>query len=175
MTDPPSAMRTEDHAEPGPVVVAFDGSDPGRAALEQAVALFPTHRLIVATVWEPGLALAVMPASDLAGYSYSGPSVEQIRMVDQANRDHAVAVAEAGVALARNLGATAEPDATRDALNVADTLLALAEQEDAAAIVVGSRGLGATRARLMGSTSRRLLHDARRPVVVVRERERPER
>jgi nucleotide-binding universal stress UspA family protein len=33
---------------------------------------------------------------------------------------------------------------------------------------VGSRGLGAVKARLLGSTTRRLLHESHRPVLVVR-------
>jgi nucleotide-binding universal stress UspA family protein len=34
--------------------------------------------------------------------------------------------------------------------------------------VVGSRGLGGIKARVLGSTSRKLLHDTHRPVLVVR-------
>jgi nucleotide-binding universal stress UspA family protein len=35
-------------------------------------------------------------------------------------------------------------------------------------MVVGSRGLGGIKARLLGSTSRKLLQHTRRPVLVVR-------
>ncbi|WCB93091.1 TRAP-T-associated universal stress protein TeaD [Baekduia alba] len=150
-------------------MVAFDGSRPARAAVERAVALFPEHRLIIATAWEPGLALAIMPIADTTGFNYSSPSVDQIRMVDDAQHDHASAIAEAGAALARELGAVAEADATREELKAADALVALAERTDAAAIVIGSRGHGGAKARLLGSTSRRVLHLAHRPVLVVRE------
>jgi nucleotide-binding universal stress UspA family protein len=46
--------------------------------------------------------------------------------------------------------------------------VAVAEDRDARAIVVGSRGLGGFKARFLGSTSRKLLHDTHRPVLVVR-------
>jgi nucleotide-binding universal stress UspA family protein len=46
-------------------------------------------------------------------------------------------------------------------------LLALARDVDAALIVVGSRGLGAVRAALLGSFSTGVLADAPCPVVVV--------
>ena len=52
-------------------------------------------------------------------------------------------------------------------VNIADTVISTAEERNAAAIVVGSRGLGALKSKLFGSTSRRILDDARRPVVVV--------
>ncbi len=55
----------------------------------------------------------------------------------------------------------------RDDTSVAETVAAVAERCDAALIVVGSRGLGAVKAWLMGSTARRLLHESRRPVLVV--------
>ena len=77
-------------------------------------------------------------------------------------------MAEAGARLARELGATAEALSVPDAVNVADTLIAIAEERDARAIVVGSRGLGGIKARVLGSTSRKLLHDTHRPVLVVR-------
>jgi nucleotide-binding universal stress UspA family protein len=54
-----------------------------------------------------------------------------------------------------------------DAADIAETIVATAAQRDAAAIVIGSRGLGRIRS-LLGSTSRRLLHDSDRPVLVVR-------
>jgi nucleotide-binding universal stress UspA family protein len=55
-----------------------------------------------------------------------------------------------------------------DAANIASTLIAIAEERDARAIVVGSRGLGGIKARVLGSTSRKLLHEAHLPVLVVR-------
>jgi nucleotide-binding universal stress UspA family protein len=55
-----------------------------------------------------------------------------------------------------------------DSADVARTLIDIAEERDARAIVVGSRGLGGIKARVLGSTSRKLLHDTHRPVLVVR-------
>ena len=69
---------------------------------------------------------------------------------------------------ARALGATAEAVSVPDSANIADTVIAIAEERDARAIVVGSRGLGGIKSRVLGSTSRKLIHDAHRPVLVVR-------
>jgi nucleotide-binding universal stress UspA family protein len=151
-----------------PVVVAYDGSAEAQAAVREAVALFPHRSLVVVSVWEPGLAaMAMAPGMDQVGATYQLDPVESAAL-DRAERDHATDVAEAGAELARGLGATAEPLAVADELAVAETVGAVADERDACAIVVGSRGLGRIKARLLGSTSQGLLHHTRRPVLVVR-------
>lgn len=49
-----------------------------------------------------------------------------------------------------------------------EEVLCFAESHDVDVIVVGSRGQGALTATLLGSVSRSLLRDAKRPIVVVR-------
>ena len=154
-----------------PIIAAFDGSSESSAAVREAAALFGHRRIVVATIWEPGLAAMVMSTPDVMGTPYGLPSAEEVERVDRIEHDHAAAVAEAGARLARSLGATAEPLVVGEGVNVAETMVALAERYDAAAIVVGSRGLGGVKARLLGSTSRKLVHDAPRPVLVVRPRD----
>jgi len=151
-----------------PAVVAFDGSAEARAAITSAVALFPGRPLVVVSVWEPGLALALAPTRDMTGVGYPPPSAAEVAALDDAQENHAVEVADAGVALARELGATAEANPVPDEAHVADTLAAVAERVDACAIVVGSRGLGGVRSRLFGSTSREVLQRSGRPVLVVK-------
>jgi nucleotide-binding universal stress UspA family protein len=155
-------------ADVRPVVLAYDGSAEAQAALREAVALFGQRPLIVASVWEPGLAMmTMMPAPGEPSMGYM-PDPEELAAIDRAESGHAGNVADAGARLARELGATAEALSVPDSANVAGTLIAIAEEHDARAIVVGSRGLGGVKARVLGSTSRKLLHDTRRPVLVVR-------
>jgi nucleotide-binding universal stress UspA family protein len=151
-----------------PVVVAFDGSAESNAAIRAAAELFRDRHVIVVSVWEPGLAMAIMSSPDATGLSYPPPTPEQIQAVDTAQHEHAESAAEVGAGVVRELGGTAEALPVAEGLNIAETVLAIAEERDAAAVVVGSRGLGGVKARLMGSVSRRLLHDSPRPVVVVR-------
>jgi nucleotide-binding universal stress UspA family protein len=152
-----------------PVVVAYDGSAESQAAVREAAILFAGRTLVVVTVWEPGLALTTSAAADpLGGLASVPPSAETMAMVDGAQRDHAAETAAAGADLARGLGATVEPHPVPDELDVAETVASVADASDAAAVVVGARGLGRIKSSLLGSTSRELLHRTKRPVVVVR-------
>jgi nucleotide-binding universal stress UspA family protein len=156
-----------------PVIVAFDGSPESVEAVRTAATLFRDRRLLIVSVWEPGLAMAtsVMPAGEIGGATYNPPSAEQIEAVDRAQREHAQGAAETGVRLATELGATAQALPVPDDIDITETLCSIAERDDAAALVVGSRGLGRVKSALLGSTSRRLLHHTRRPVVIVRPAE----
>ena len=151
-----------------PVLVAYDASEEAQTALREAVALFGQRPLIVASVWEAGLgAMTMSPAVGEPGIGRM-PDPEEMAAIDRAESGHASEVAEAGARLARELGATAEALSIPDSANIARTLVEIADERDARAIVVGSRGLGGIKARVLGSTSRKLLHDTHRPVLVVR-------
>jgi nucleotide-binding universal stress UspA family protein len=154
-----------------PVLVAFDGSSTAQAAVETAARLFPGHRLVVTSVWEPGLAMAMATKTDMTGIGYVAPTPEEMATMDRAQRDHATDAAETGARLARELGANAEANPIADEGKIGETLSALADELDAEAIVVGSRGLGRFKAGLFGSTSRDLLGNTKRPVLVVKSSE----
>jgi nucleotide-binding universal stress UspA family protein len=153
-----------------PILVAYDGSAPSDAAVRAAVRLFAGRRLVVATAWEPGLAyVALAPAPGFYGAGTAWPSPREVRAVDDAQRERARAIALAGAGLARRMGALVDVVAEPDALDVVEAIVGLADRLGADAIVIGTRGIGGARAHLLGSTTRRLLHDTRRAVVVVRE------
>jgi nucleotide-binding universal stress UspA family protein len=91
--------------------------------------------------------------------------------VERASEDHAREIARDGVARAREAGLDAEPLAVEDVAEAADTIVTQAEEHDAVAIVIGSRGLRGLKSKLLGSTSAGVLRRAGRPVVVVRHPE----
>jgi nucleotide-binding universal stress UspA family protein len=163
-------MPAEQHADGG-LVIAFDGSDASREALERAAELFPGKAAVIATIWEPGLAqLASTYDTFGTGSMSTPPDPRVLAEVDKAQHDHASRAAQAGAELATSLGLVATPRAVEDHVDVADTLVDLAEETGAVALVIGSRGLKGLRSHIVGSVARKLLTHCRCPVVVVRHR-----
>jgi nucleotide-binding universal stress UspA family protein len=152
-----------------PILIAYDGSAAARAAVDQAGALFAPRRAILLTVWEPGLS-EFMLVPDPGGIGTTmlpyDPSV--VREVDRASQDHARDIAADGERLARKVGLDAEAMTARDAASPGAVIVAQAAELQAAAIVVGSRGLKGLKSKLLGSTSSEVLDKSRRPVVLVR-------
>lgn len=153
-----------------PIIVAYDGTPQAKAAVREAAHLFGsgTRPVLVLTVWEPGLMnVAIAPAPGGIGAAVPPPDPEVVREVDRSEEDHARAIAEDGAALARSLGLASEALAVRDEANVADTIVHVADERDAQAVVVGSRGLSHLRSVLIGSTSDGVLHRIRRPLLII--------
>lgn len=146
-----------------PIVIAYDGSDGAKDAIEAAGRLFPDRRAVVVSVWHSAGAAA--PASVIAI-----PAAVASRAYEELDRE-----SEQQAALKAAEGATAAKDAGLDASGetvlcggqVWATLVDTAEKEDAQAIVVGSRGLSRVKSALLGSVANGVLHHSKRPVVVV--------
>ncbi len=159
-------------AEQPPIVIAYDGSPPARAAVSEAARLFATSEAIVLTVWEPGLA-EMMIVPDATGLGSTmlpfDPSLTQ--EVERASEERAQSIAAEGTALAREAGLNARALAVEDLTDPPDAIVTAAEKLGARAIVIGSRGLGGLKSKLLGSTSKAVLHRADCPVVVVRHPE----
>ena len=158
-------------ASDAPVILAYDGSDPAKAAVRAAARLLTAKKVVVVTVWEPGLALISSAASIPPGAEIPGPDLETITEVDQKAQDHASSVAEQGAELARSAGLEAEAQAVPDEVNVGETVVRIAKERGAQAVVIGSRSLSGLRATFLGSTSQTVAHHAHVPVLVVREGE----
>jgi nucleotide-binding universal stress UspA family protein len=161
------------HAAPvslrdGPIVIAYDGSSAARQAVAAAAELVPSRTTLVITVWEPALAhAAAAPRPAATASVVIDPSAGLAP--DSDRRVSAEQMSNEGAELARSLGLDAQPIATADASDVASTIVELASRHDAAAIVVGSRGLSGIRARLEGSTSKDVVKRAPCPVIVVHD------
>ncbi len=146
-----------------PILIAYDGSEGANAAVEAAGRLFPNHPAVVVSVWHS--AAAATRASLIA--IPAGVAARAYEELDKESERQAVDKANEGVTAAKDAGL----DATASTLlchgQVWATIIAAADQEDAQAIVVGSRGLSSVKSALLGSVANGVVHHSTRPVVVV--------
>ncbi len=152
---------------PAPVLIGYDGYDEAAAAIRGAGRLLGHRRATVAYVWE-SLATLLLHA-DVR--ELTGRMREAAEEFDAGEEARAHEVSEEGARLAREAGFEAAPMAARGRPKAWPTLLKLADEQAAAAIVVGSEGLGAVRSALLGSVSSGVLHHSGRPVLIVRREE----
>jgi nucleotide-binding universal stress UspA family protein len=153
-----------------PIVIAYDGSEAARAAVNEAAVLFPSRHAVILTVWEPGLAdYMAMPGTMGTGTMMMPYDPSTIKEIDQASEGHARLIAEDGVKLATAGGLQSEALPVRDAADIADAILETASERGAVAIVIGSRGLKGLKSKLLGSSSASVLSRSDRPVVVVHQ------
>lgn len=152
-----------------PILIAYDGSPAARAAVAHAGVLFAPGAAVVLTVWEPAIAeMMLVPDPTGMGSTMLPFDPSLTRDVERASEAHAQTLAEEGAALAREAGLDAQALAVEDRTSPPDAIVAAAETQHARAIVVGSRGLGALKSKLLGSTSKEVLHRSALPVIVVR-------
>lgn len=149
----------------GPLLIGFDGSDGAVAAVRAAAPMLATRSALVATIWEPALNDPLTWSSDLPGGTMIDPDTADV--LDDAEKARSHQIAQAGVALLESLGFTAEPLIVADSGNVAETLIELAQQRSASAILIGSRGHGALKRLFLGSTGEGLMRHARCPLIIV--------
>jgi nucleotide-binding universal stress UspA family protein len=154
----------------GPIVIGFDGSPASEHAIREAGGLLEQRSALVVVVWEAGTAfeVATLPAASV-GLPPVPVDVRTAAEVDRAMYEGAQRQAQRGAELAREAGFEAEGLAVADEITVAETLVRVARERDAAAIVVGAHGHGGLTEVLLGSTSRGVVHRAACPAVVVRQ------
>lgn len=146
----------------GPVLVCYDGSADAAHAIERAGALFTGRSALVVTVWE-------QPLAGLGGLAWGeAPMVDVGEIDQQAAAARASRIAAEGARVAEQAGLTAEPLTVKAAGSVSKTILDLAGSNDAAAIVMGSRGLTGLRSMLLGSVSSAVVGHADRPTLIIR-------
>lgn len=141
------------------IIIGYDGSLDARRAIDAAPSL-TTHDALIVTVWHP-----VTPISAGAVPMAALPSPE----ADAALEEEARKIAGEGVARAEATGLRARPAVVRGEVpgRTGEILAELAEEHDAAAIVVGRRGVSRLEAVVLGSVSNATVRAARRPVLVV--------
>jgi nucleotide-binding universal stress UspA family protein len=146
-----------------PVLIGYDGYDDAAVAVRGAGRLLAPRRAIVACVWE-SLAARLLH-SDVE--ELTGAMREAAEEFDAGESARARETCTAGAALADEAGFEAQGVSARGNPKAWPTLLSIADEHHAAAIVIGSEGIGAVRSALFGSVAGGLLHHSKRPLLIV--------
>jgi nucleotide-binding universal stress UspA family protein len=154
----------------GPVLIGYDGSDAARHAIREAGTLLGGRPALVLVVWEPDAAYGVVPISTL-GLTATPIDIRAGMELERTLYEAAERAADQGAALAREAGFEAEALVVADQVSVPETLVRVADERDAQALVLGTHGRRGLSALLLGSTSEGVIRRATRPVVVVRQSE----
>jgi nucleotide-binding universal stress UspA family protein len=140
-----------------PILICYDGSDEARRAIDAAAALLGPRRAVVIDVGAP-----LTPAESVAALSsvVPGAAFEELNLSAARER------ADDGAERARGAGFAAEARADLGAPTWED-IVEVADEIDAALIVLGSRGLNGARELFEGSVSHDVAEHAGRPVLIV--------
>jgi len=158
-------MPTGTDGERGrPVLLCFDGSDGAAQAIAAAAKTLTEKRALVLTVWEP---LATWEPYDPVTI-LSAPlsrALAKAMDLDEIAQQLAEERLQRGVALATEAGFAVEGRAVQG--KAWRTICDMADEVDAAMVVLGARGLSRVESALLGSVSQAVVVHARRPVLIV--------
>jgi nucleotide-binding universal stress UspA family protein len=140
-----------------PILICYDGSDAAHRAIDAAAMLLGPRRAIVLDVGPP-----LTAAESLAVMAPVAPGAA----FEELNADDALRRARTGAERARRAGFEAEARGGI-AAPTWEGIVDVADEIDAAVIVVGSRGLTGARELVEGSVSHQVAERAGRPVLIV--------
>lgn len=147
------------------ILIAYDGSADARAAIQRAGELLTGRPATVLAVWER--------FQDVLARSGAGMPIGAVDYdeLDRTYEEQARERAEEGVKLAQDAGLKAQARTCVRRGSIADAILSEADDLDAEAIVLGTRGLTGLKSLLLGSVSHGVVQHANRPVIVVPSQE----
>jgi nucleotide-binding universal stress UspA family protein len=143
------------------ILIAYDGSADAQAAIDRAGELLSGETATVLTVWERFV--------DVVTRTGAGMPIGEVdyESLDRGYEQQARQRAEEGAQRAEQAGLKAQGRTRVRRNSIAATILSEADEIDAAAIVLGTRGLTGLKSLLLGSVSHAVVQHAHVPVLVV--------
>ncbi|MEV6770633.1 universal stress protein [Nocardia sp. NPDC051030] len=146
------------------MLIAYDGSENARRAVEYAGRFLAANRAVVLTAWEP----MVRQAARLSGLSgvmqpewQLDEDIEDVAYVDARN------INAEGVRLAKLAGLNAEARTVECTTTIWNAIVEVADELDVDIIVAGTRGATGIRALMHSSVADAVLKHCHRPVLMV--------
>jgi len=158
-----------------PILIAYDGSPSSDHAIREAGGLLAGRRALVVVVYKQGIGFELLELPNISG-GLPPPQLD-VRAaieVDEELAERSQKLAQQGAELARDAGFEPEALAVADDedMPVAETIVSVAADRSAAAIVIGAHGHSRLSEVVLGSTSRDVIRRAPCPVVVARPAQR---
>jgi nucleotide-binding universal stress UspA family protein len=158
-----------------PILIAYDGSPSSDHAIREAGGLLAGRRALVVVVYKQGIGFELMELPNITG-GLPPPQLD-VRAaieVDEDLAERSQVLAQQGAEVARDAGFEPEALAVADEVDmpVAETIVNVAADRGAAAIVIGAHGHSRLSEVVLGSTSRDVIRRAPCPVVVARPAQR---
>jgi nucleotide-binding universal stress UspA family protein len=152
-------VSTDDAAEPGPILFAYDGSDlAGNAIAEAGRQLRPGREALILTIWEP-FNVGFLPAG---GMGFDAAGADEVRTAAEETASRGASLAEAAGFRAKSMTAEAAP--------TSKGIIDAAEACDASLIVLGSHGRSGVASLMVGSVAGAVAAHSRRSVLIVHRR-----
>ena len=163
---------SEETDRSGAVVLCFDGSEDSANAIASAGRLLEPRAAVVLTVREPIELWSLYDPATTLDAGLGKLASESLGLEEMAD-EFAQKQLDRGIELARTAGFQARGRLGRG--KAWKEICEVARELDAAAIVLGARGLSGVRSALLGSVSATVSVHAGRPVLIVHETAAPPR
>ncbi len=142
------------------ILIAYDGSDDAKVAIEHAGKLFPGQQVTILNVWHRFIDTMARVGGGLG-------VIVDYDQIDADTEKASQEKAQEGAKLAKEAGLEADAHTAVVDTTVADAILVDAATVEASAVVCGSRGYTGLKSLMLGSVSHALLQHADVPVLVV--------
>jgi len=156
---PEQAVGPESAAGPGPVLIAYDGSELAASAIEQAGDQLQTGReALVLCVWQP-VDVGFIPVN---GSHFDAAQATEVHKAAEETAAHGASLATSAGFSARQLTVEAAPSWKG--------IVQAAEENDASLIVIGSHRQNGFTGHLFDSVATAVVTHAKTPVMIVHQR-----
>lgn len=149
------------------ILLPYDGSADAQAAIDRVALLAPGADATVLTVWVAFNDLMARTSSGMGLGLTASYGVTESAQLDASSRDAALATVAEGAQRATAAGLVCTPRVESHHGDVAATIVAVAADLDADVIAMGTRGLGAVKAFMVGGVSHAVVQHADRSVLLV--------
>jgi nucleotide-binding universal stress UspA family protein len=148
------------------ILIAFDGSDQSKRALHYALVLSEkfNSELIILTVYHRPVFPALNPDEDLEGKAIDSDFTEYLETIKRSY----INILSYAEEIAKSDWPSVKYVALLEEGRPSTEIMSTVESEAVDLVVLGNRGIGGVSGWVLGSTSKSVVEDCKKPVLVVK-------